>query len=61
MALSPSNELEPGSHSIALPVPVERTEVVTADHLVAQAVAAQALAGAVADVVQTRPRLLARR
>ena len=58
MALLPSKELEPGFHSSALPVGrVERAEVLAADHLVAEAVAGEALAGAVADVVETGPRV----
>ena len=61
MALSPSNELEPvmGCHSSALPVGGgDRRDVVATDHLVAEAVAGEALAGAVADVVEARPRVV---
>ena len=61
MALSPSNELEPLGR-----VPLQRLavdgvegrDVVAADHLVAEAVAGQALAGAVADVVEAGPRVV---
>ena len=57
MALLPSNEFEPAYHSLAVPVTgSSSTEVVTTDDLVAETVAGQALAGAVADVVEAGPR-----
>ncbi len=55
MALLPSKEFEPpvGFHSSALPVVgLSGGDVVAADDLVAEAVAREALAGAVADVVE---------
>ena len=58
MAFSPSTELEVEYHSRALPVAgSSRPEVLAPDHVVTEAVAAEALAGAVADVVETRPRV----
>ena len=59
MALLPSKEFEPGVPLQRLAGGrVERADVVAADHLVAEAVAGQALAGAVADVVQAGPRVV---
>ena len=56
MALSPSKELDPWRVPLGgLAVDrVDRGDVVAADDLVAEAVAGQALARAVADVVQAR-------
>ncbi len=58
MAFSPSTELE-----VDVPLQclagrgVEQAEVLAPDDLVTEAVAGEALAGAVADVVETRPRV----
>ena len=51
MAVFPMLEFEPGFHSSAVPSSgFEGTEVLAVHHGVAEAVAGQALAGAVADV-----------
>ena len=61
MALLPSKEFETGVPLQRLAGGrVERGEVVAADDRVAEAVAGQALAGAVADVVEAGPRVVGR-
>ncbi len=58
MALLPSNELEPGAPLDGLAGGrVEGADVVADHDVVAEAVAGQALAAAVADVGQAGPRI----